>query len=124
MDSRHISTHSLTKRLTESSKHVVYDKEISTHSLTKRLTILRSVMRRSRIHFNSQPHEEADPTIRQSIAANPISTHSLTKRLTGCPKGGMGYWNNFNSQPHEEADGKNIGELRTGSFQLTASRRG
>ena len=33
-------------------------------------------------HFNSQPHEEADITLRMSTVLAFISTHSLTKRLT------------------------------------------
>ena len=74
---------------------------ISTHSLTKRLTQIRQLMLHFNsqpheeadlslavskvwfIHFNSQPHEEADavPDISES-SRHTISTHSLTKRLT------------------------------------------
>ena len=101
---------------------------ISTHSLTKRLT--RQLRRRLLLflHFNSQPHEEADDKgktvslYRYSISTHSltkrltvsrmmarigrgISTHSLTKRLTRrCLRRSMSI-SNFNSQPHEEADG-------------------
>ena len=34
------------------------------------------------VHFNSQPHEEADDFIQSIIEKVGISTHSLTKRLT------------------------------------------
>ena len=33
-------------------------------------------------HFNSQPHEEADKEITEYEYDRDISTHSLTKRLT------------------------------------------
>ena len=56
------------------------------------------------LHFNSQPHEEADTVKILSYFGIFISTHSLTKRLTGSHK--RHHWNyrHFNSQPHEEAD--------------------
>ena len=56
---------------------------ISTHSLTKRLTQKAGRYLPSQRHFNSQPHEEADGDV--YFWENPrkhISTHSLTKRLT------------------------------------------
>ena len=55
-----ISTHSLTKRLTDPKKEEGKDDEISTHSLTKRLT----------------------GRLEAVIHSQGISTHSLTKRLT------------------------------------------
>ena len=76
-------------------------------------------------NFNSQPHEEADDECKESKIAPYISTHSLTKRLTNtgvCTISGTGH---FNSQPHEEAD--DILDRKTADiliFQLTASRRG
>ena len=122
-----ISTHSLTKRLTD----YVYPKcnEALLFQLTasrrgwqqKRESILRKIK-----YFNSQPHEEADLSAYNTLIQGCISTHSLTKRLTILPR--FGWWNqaisthsltkrltkafceaypeklNFNSQPHEEAD--------------------
>ena len=55
-----ISTHSLTRRLTEIWRKVKMLSQISTHSLTRRLTIFRSY----------------------TIIVRWISTHSLTRRLT------------------------------------------
>ena len=55
-----ISTHSLTKRLTDDATFHGIERNISTHSLTKRLT---------------EASDKHEPWIR-------ISTHSLTKRLT------------------------------------------
>ena len=55
-----ISTHSLTRRLTEAMKAKTEALEISTHSLTRRLTVVTS-----------------DP-----VSPFSISTHSLTRRLT------------------------------------------
>ena len=78
------------------------------------------------IHFNSQPHEEADTgyayrhyiliisthslTKRLTFATfffcyfYFISTHSLTKRLTAGKARFFPGCEHFNSQPHEEAD--------------------
>ena len=142
---------------------------ISTHSLTKRLTQFQRITLLNYIYFNSQPHEEAD--VHGFVAADQlcgISTHSLTKRLTknwdkikeaatfqltasrrgwqrkkficsekvvfqltasrrGWPRyieSCSGYFY-FNSQPHEEADKKSNAYLDDfKKFQLTASRRG
>ena len=56
-------------------------------------------------HFNSQPHEEADPQeLAELTVAFYISTHSLTKRLTRWTENGEFLKMYFNSQPHEEAD--------------------
>ena len=55
-----ISTHSLTRRLTEAAQYFNIGKNISTHSLTRRLTNQPGLMRKEREHFNSQPHKEAD----------------------------------------------------------------
>ena len=77
---------------------------ISTHSLTKRLTDLEWSNQR-KLDFNSQPHEEADGNLPKLLSCVNISTHSLTKRLT--PSMEKVYRGDvyFNSQPHEEADG-------------------
>ena len=62
-----ISTHSLTKRLTELDKKQVSCQVISTHSLTKRLTMGCPVIVISGHDFNSQPHEEADSNSAQKF---------------------------------------------------------
>ena len=123
---RHISTHSLTKRLTERIRNEVWRSIISTHSLTKRLTMESNRGRKSKWNFNSQPHEEADgQTAAKENLEYTISTHSLTKRLTNGKKqwkivikfqltasrrgwrrilAALHSRSHFNSQPHEEAD--------------------
>ena len=98
-----ISTHSLTKRLTEAEGEGNVWFSISTHSLTKRLTSRIWYLCPSIQNFNSQPHEEADMGLEGSC------------------------WNMeyFNSQPHEEADVmQTANEYVKMAFQLTASRRG
>ena len=55
------------------------------------------------IHFNSQPHKEADETGSLKEDLSNISTHSLTRRLT-CGLSGEKDNLYFNSQPHKEAD--------------------
>ena len=55
---------------------------ISTHSLTKRLTEGETGGWIEKEDFNSQPHEEADELGGTYISKKGISTHSLTKRLT------------------------------------------
>ena len=142
-----ISAHSLTKRLTGHVPKKGGINEISTHSLTKRLTGSHKRHHWNYRHFNSQPHEEADPlslplwlsqyyfnsqpheeadrTFSCRVVFGHISTHSLTKRLTSPIASSSNSTANFNSQPHEEADRK--GQRLRGreqTFQLTASRRG
>ena len=58
-----ISTHSLTKRLTEGDRVLLIKLNISTHSLTKRLTPLKFYKQTDKGNFNSQPHEEADDIV-------------------------------------------------------------
>ena len=76
------------------------------------------------IHFNSQPHEEADKTISCICRKSFISTHSLTKRLTKRLERFKDRFAHFNSQPHEEADFLLLHIFYSILFQLTASRRG
>ena len=78
-----ISTHSLTRRLTKSCSRGRNTETISTHSLTRRLTARTQQIRQKRMHFNSQPHKEADNEYGGSVEREVISTHSLTRRLTG-----------------------------------------
>ena len=105
------------------------NRKISTHSLTKRLTDDADIGNYVYGNFNSQPHEEADVLHEISDSTDTqISTHSLTKRLTLCSQSkdiprifqltaSRRGWRtktfmqshgskDFNSQPHEEADGK------------------
>ena len=120
-----ISTHSLTRRLTRTYPFGLSRTYISTHSLTRRLTDVKiannckwifqltasqggwqklSLFRYDILHFNSQPHKEADnsPTVLPDYRL--ISTHSLTRRLT-CDSLNLGLsCKYFNSQPHKEAD--------------------
>ena len=55
-----ISTHSLTRRLTENRSENALRIEISTHSLTRRLTADVMIVDYDNQDFNSQPHKEAD----------------------------------------------------------------
>ena len=99
----HISTHSLTKRLTYINAGTLIVRDISTHSLTKRLTIASRTLPGGLEYFNSQPHEEADAVLLLLFA---LLTY-------------------FNSQPHEEADSTFcMFSIFWFVFQLTASRRG
>ena len=81
-DRINISTHSLTRRLTDIGWHGHKSDDISTHSLTRRLTKILCTMQRK----------------------YGISTHSLTRRLTPHPLLLSKFVANFNSQPHKEAD--------------------
>ena len=120
-----ISTHSLTRRLTQVSTERKWNMRISTHSLTRRLTIIDSVFEElTTFQLTASRGGWRFPRV-PTIPYLAISTHSLTRRLTR-------YWRSwyvhrwyFNSQPHEEAD--DIGryyEHVPGAFQLTASRGG
>ena len=100
---RDISTHSLTRRLTGVHHGSRVENNISTHSLTRRLTGFRISLPLTLLHFNSQPHKEADVI------------------LPGWQQGSE----NFNSQPHKEADkSSEVYCLRFPTFQLTASQGG
>ena len=57
-------------------------KIISTHSLTRRLTNSAAGTASGDTNFNSQPHKEADERMRLLGVWKDISTHSLTRRLT------------------------------------------
>ena len=56
------------------------------------------------LHFNSQPHKEADQIAPYARRQYYISTHSLTRRLTEFQEKYENAFANFNSQPHKEAD--------------------
>ena len=120
---------------------------ISTHSLTRRLTDMLYPLKALPHNFNSQPHKEADNTTKT------LEILKQLFQLTAS-QGGWHYWlsqlrlliHHFNSQPHKEADdlyglapvGVYISthsltrrltiERRTicwqGTFQLTASQGG
>ena len=53
---------------------------ISTHSLTKRLTELPSNTSQMTIHFNSQPHEEADGGHRGRLAELEVFQLTASRR--------------------------------------------
>ena len=128
---------------------------ISTHSLTRRLTETLAKIETFLGNFNSQPHKEADATEFTDNLANAISTHSLTRRLTSTTPdethadyisthsltrrltghgrrcvmylifqltasqggwlddvNGNAFLIDFNSQPHKEADGDILDNMR------------
>ena len=99
-----ISTHSLTRRLTIMKWKCIWRKQISTHSLTRRLTHRNRYQITFHLHFNSQPHKEADRKHAFPLPDKRISTHSLTRRLTISVRDILMVRANFNSQPHKEAD--------------------
>ena len=122
-----ISTHSLTKRLTDILILSQNSVSISNHSLTKRLTVTsawyplfwlfqltasrrgwRPLTRRKMWlphYFNSQPHEEADASLVICIAWEVIFQLTASRRGWRNVLGKLRHWEDFNSQPHEEADG-------------------
>ena len=78
-----ISTHILTKRMTDGFPTFCILCVISTHILTKRMTTLQQLVRLSERYFNSHPHEEDDLSLpRSGLSSLHISTHILTKRMT------------------------------------------
>ena len=143
-----ISTHILTKRMTDRIVYICQWFSISTHILTKRMTGATSVLTRRRGIFQltssrrgwrcSGKREWSWMDISTHILTkrmtllgtegsimNYISTHILTKRMTLLDtdrKVSDGY---FNSHPHEEDDDVPESENEAGwIFQLTSSRRG
>ena len=119
-----ISTHSLTKRLTNGVQVPHIFRNISTHSLTKRLTACQYLQKPLKSYFNSQPHEEADPWISADWTYAYISTHSLTKRLTFNASGLLSWCSiSTHSLTKRLTVVWNI-PYASVVFQLTASRRG
>ena len=99
-----ISTHSLTRRLTDLILLANGQSYISTHSLTRRLTVCLISNSSQQENFNSQPHKEADGLLPFICRLDSISTHSLTRRLTVLNNIVPTSQSYFNSQPHKEAD--------------------
>ena len=77
------------------------------------------------MHFNSQPHEEADEEIPYSkfvVKDFNSQPHEEADEIVHYNLARLMY---FNSQPHEEADGSNrCKPVQVSVFQLTASRGG
>ena len=143
---RHISTHSLTKRLTRISIHVKIPISYFNSQPHEEADVYCRRGGSCNFYFNSQPHEEADFNIWILLALIFISTHSLTKRLTNPAKENAG---NVYISTHSLTKRLTYNSVltvssvfisthsltkrltvfcctRTGtkSFQLTASRRG
>ena len=106
-----ISTHNLTRRLTDYLLEGDILLCISTHSLTRRLTECSMIMNYCGCYFNSQPHKEADVIDTETYNRVDISTHSLTRRLTSERIISLILLKHFNSQPHKEADDTRIFKL-------------
>ncbi len=78
----HISTHSLTRRLTFIFAIVFSPSEISTHSLTRRLTSTAKRMITSHIISTHSLTRRLTDSKNFNRSLQSISTHSLTRRLT------------------------------------------
>ena len=119
-----ISTHILTKRMTDGFPTFCILCVISTHILTKRMTVSVQTPSPRILYFNSHPHEEDDisPTS-GSFAKIPFQ---LTSSRRGWPiflmSTSVGMY--FNSHPHEEDDRQCPNQGQQDIFQLTSSRRG
>ena len=98
-----ISTHILTKRMTNHESDQAWSVSISTHILTKRMTMYAKCFNYIKTYFNSHPHEEDDMTDTQNPYC--ISIFQLTSSRRG--------WRAKSPQFQLSI-----------SFQLTSSRRG
>ena len=98
---------------------------ISTHSLTRRLTSLRVDFLSHVMHFNSQPHKEADD-IPDWILQELLYFNSQPHKEADEPyRGILTGRQHFNSQPHKEADFYFFSICCIMfKFQLTASQGG
>ena len=77
-----ISTHILTRRMTEKDDDIESEADISTHILTRRMTWLRRMPLAALRYFNSHPHKEDDRNGKKV---------AISKKY-------------FNSHPHKEDD--------------------
>ena len=80
-----ISTHSLTRRLTECHGSSWKSGDYFNSQPHKEADKSKLLLMEFPKHFNSQPHKEADQEAIENGVPDDISTHSLTRRLTvGC----------------------------------------
>ena len=141
-----ISTHILTKRMTEMEIWLTSLDLIFQLTSSRRGWRLRRRYRITGWYFNSHPHEEDDGFFYINLHPCVISTHILTKRMTMIDSTIQLLLRYFNSHPHEEDDRiqhnhiwRNIISthiltkrmthvtvkgFKSGLFQLTSSRRG
>ena len=121
----HISTHSLTRRLTRCSWAVLHNNIHFNSQPHKEADWITGLISMFLNHFNSQPHKEADMYSAKRVS--PITAFQLTASQGGwreisCVLDG---WLYFNSQPHKEADGDHCDCVNVFcKFQLTASQGG
>ena len=119
-----ISTHILTKRMTDSERRREWINHISTHILTKRMTDNGTMIELQEKYFNSHPHEEDDTVRRWNHLAICISTHILTKRMTRCCVHERGMGSISTHILTKRMTQQIYDTLPTVLFQLTSSRRG
>ena len=100
-----ISTHSLTRRLTQVCKWSKQADCISTHSLTRRLTAIIVQHPAFPKNFNSQPHKEADIFSNASFSLFAYFNSQPHKEADVFQFPYQHQFQHFNSQPHKEADG-------------------
>ena len=77
---------------------------ISTHSLTRRLTSFKCFNSIHSIHFNSQPHKEADWQLNILRTFRNYFNSQPHKEADYSTPNSTAYSTHFNSQPHKEAD--------------------
>ena len=120
-----ISTHSLTRRLTEEPTISARDLHISTHSLTRRLT---SAIIAAILESSFQLTASQGGWLRVSYFYIRFQSFQLTASQGGwrifTSDNSTKFWH-FNSQPHKEADTRPYSAKFKGlRFQLTASQGG
>ena len=101
---KNISTHSLTRRLTNNATINNISFVISTHSLTRRLTSVCFSICFNTLYFNSQPHKEADLLILFFIFSLQYFNSQPHKEADDLSRVLKINRKHFNSQPHKEAD--------------------
>ena len=117
-----ISTHSLTRRLTQKSQPLGQPLVISTHSLTRRLTWVWFQPYPRFRYFNSQPHKEADCCHERGSAASEYFNSQPHKEADVVAGVDCRAVEHFNSQPHKEADVKGLkqkGKYNISTHSLT-----
>ena len=121
---QHISTHILTKRMTNSKKEVQSVVHISTHILTKRMTMTGKSRHKER---NISTHILTKRMTTASFPASPPPIFQLTSSQRGWRRIRRNFKrvSHFNSHPHKEDDASSAAMNRAAFiFQLTSSQRG
>ena len=119
-----ISTHILTKRMTEAGTDHQMWRAFQLTSSRRGWPFLSAYTGTALWYFNSHPHEEDDTKQCRWIIRITISTHILTKRMTRIALWSRSIKKISTHILTKRMTNRTIWKITLGTFQLTSSRRG